>query len=1011
MIAGIQSIRARARRWGAWGALIALLALPAIPLGPRPAGAQEPDPVDAAWAAFRAGRYQEALRATEGDPSRDATLLRIALLRRTGRSDEAIAAAEAACQDDSPDGRLLHALGCAYRDRGRSAESRAAFERARAARPNDPAILVACGLALMEAGDGARAGETFLAAVRIYQQATGLTYEDLVACAQACRQLERFDEIRRRFRRPMAEYARQMFDEARRLSGADSDPEVWIGWAELYLDKFDYPESRRLYERALSLDPGHPGALIGLARANIIDGYEGTDRYDRARSALAHALDADPHSADAHATLAGLAFLDADYDAARREAEAALATNPRHVEALAILGALAYTAADPDAFRAIETRARELGLYLADFYWQVAQAIEGKYLFREAAELCQRAILLDSGFHPAMMTLGLNYVRLGDEERGRRFLERSHDADPYNVFTFNTLQVLDEIRDHYVTRESEHFVIKLHETEVEVMLPYVTQLLEEAWHRYRERYRFEPPGKILFEMFPNVNWFSARTIGLPFIGASGACFGAVVTMWSPRAVPPGAFTWGETLWHELAHVFTVERSGHRIPRWFTEGLSVLEESNGRPYWVRTWDRDLLDAIAWGRILPITELDSGFTRPRFPNQVMLSYYQGGRTCQFIEQLYGFDKILAMIDAYRQGASTDRVIREVLGADPAAFDAAFSDWLAGQYAAYHYRPAGQPADIDRLRQHLDLHPDDVSAWGELALCHMDLGHRADAEIAADRALELSPASGDAHLATGLIALSRGDRTAARAAIERSLALGTRDPLRAHLVLADIIGTTDPPAALAHVREAAALFPGEPSILQREFAMERDLGLDADARRTLEALCRSSSTEIQGRLDLLDLAAGEGQWDEVRSIGEQMIWLQPFVPDPHLQLARAANRTGEFPMAAAEAEMALRTGYGDVEAVKAEMLEAKVGQGDLAAARALAIEILTANPDQPRAFEVLRAIDQGSPIPPRRDEEPPPEETTPPESPEGPEPPAEPAPPDEPQPPDEPHPGEPF
>ena len=47
--------------------------------------------------------------------------------------------------------------------------------------------------------------------------------------------------------------------------------------------------------------------------------------------------------------------------------------------------------------------------------------------------------------------------------------------------------------------------------------------------------------------------------------ALGACFGRVVTLDSPRARPPGDFSWGETLWHEMAHVITLQLSRQRVP--------------------------------------------------------------------------------------------------------------------------------------------------------------------------------------------------------------------------------------------------------------------------------------------------------------------------------------------------------------------------------------------------------------------------------------------------------------
>ena len=70
------------------------------------------------------------------------------------------------------------------------------------------------------------------------------------------------------------------------------------------------------------------------------------------------------------------------------------------------------------------------------------------------------------------------------------------------------------------------------------------------------------------------------------IGALGACFGRVVTMDSPKAREPGTFSWQATLWHELAHVVTLQLSNQRVPRWLTEGISVYEEGKARQEWGR-----------------------------------------------------------------------------------------------------------------------------------------------------------------------------------------------------------------------------------------------------------------------------------------------------------------------------------------------------------------------------------------------------------------------------------------
>ena len=133
------------------------------------------------------------------------------------------------------------------------------------------------------------------------------------------------------------------------------------------------------------------------------------------------------------------------------------------------------------------------------------------------------------------------------------------------------------------------------------MREYVPALAKEALASLSKRWDFMPKGPILIEMFPRHDDFAVRTVGLPgMIGALGACFGRVVTLDSPKARPPGDFNWGATLWHEIAHVITLQLSNQRIPRWLTEGISVFEEKRARPEWGREMEVPFARALDDGR---------------------------------------------------------------------------------------------------------------------------------------------------------------------------------------------------------------------------------------------------------------------------------------------------------------------------------------------------------------------------------------------------------------------------
>ncbi len=100
-------------------------------------------------------------------------------------------------------------------------------------------------------------------------------------------------------------------------------------------------------------------------------------------------------------------------------------------------------------------------------------------------------------------------------------------------------------------------------------------------------------GRSSSRLFPNHEDFAVRALGLPGLGALGVCFGPVIAQDSPSARPEGQFNWGSTLWHEYAHVITLQMTDYRIPRWFSEGLSVYEERRARPGWGDDWNPSVL----------------------------------------------------------------------------------------------------------------------------------------------------------------------------------------------------------------------------------------------------------------------------------------------------------------------------------------------------------------------------------------------------------------------------------
>jgi hypothetical protein len=129
----------------------------------------------------------------------------------------------------------------------------------------------------------------------------------------------------------------------------------------------------------------------------------------------------------------------------------------------------------------------------------------------------------------------------------------------------------------------------------------------------------------------------------------------------------------------MSHVFILTATNFRVPRWFTEGLAVHEETEASPEWGDRMTPDVVVAIRDKKLLPVADLDRGFIRPEYPNQVIVSYYQAGRICDYIKERWGADKLLEMVHSFARSTSTPDVIRQDLGMAPEEFDKQFLDWL--------------------------------------------------------------------------------------------------------------------------------------------------------------------------------------------------------------------------------------------------------------------------------------------------------------------------------------------
>ena len=120
-----------------------------------------------------------------------------------------------------------------------------------------------------------------------------------------------------------------------------------------------------------------------------------------------------------------------------------------------------------------------------------------------------------------------------------------------------------------------------------------------------------------------------------------------------------------------------------MPRWFTEGLAVHEETQVSPEWGDRVSPEVLVAIRDKKLLPVAKLDRGFIFPEYPAQVIVSYFQAGSICDYIQSRWGEDKLLDMVHSYAQRKTTPEVIQEILAFRRKSSISSTLQWLEQSY----------------------------------------------------------------------------------------------------------------------------------------------------------------------------------------------------------------------------------------------------------------------------------------------------------------------------------------
>jgi len=143
-------------------------------------------------------------------------------------------------------------------------------------------------------------------------------------------------------------------------------------------------------------------------------------------------------------------------------------------------------------------------------------------------------------------------------------------------------------------------------------------------------------------------------------------------------IPTNELSWGKgAIAHELGHMITHQITfspyGANLAFWLDEGLAMYAEDKPDPY----IESALEKAIAQHNLISVRSLASPFSA--IPAKAYISYGESQSIVAFLIQNYGGDKMLQLLNLFKQGSTNDDALIQVYGFDQDGLDTLWQQYV--------------------------------------------------------------------------------------------------------------------------------------------------------------------------------------------------------------------------------------------------------------------------------------------------------------------------------------------
>lgn len=750
----------------------------------------------------------------------------------------------------------------------------------------------------------------------------------------------------------------------------EADKDFWPAHYEaglLYLEKYNQADATREFRAALRINPASAEVHAALARL-ALQTYD----LDAARHAIERAREINPNSlqallclADSHLANFETAEAIAALDKARKLNPTAEPTLGRLAGAYGVVDG--WPAKPGSRFQKlvdanVPTDVKISGRRGGEFYLALGSTFDltrkypaAEHYYRLATERMPELI------EPRGL-LGLVKMRLGDEVQGRKLLSESFEIDPFNVRVSNSLKVLD-LLDHYAVLETPHFVLRFDRGKDEILAKSIARYLEdEVYPALTKQFAYKPKDKSLFEIFDRSGntsghgWFSARMVGLPYIGTVGACAGKMVALASPNDMEQ-KFNWARVVKHEFVHVLNLQQTNFNIPHWYTEALAV--ESEGLPR-SETWDRMLAERVPKGRMFNLETINLGFVRPKTGEDWQMAYCQSQLYAQYMRKMYGDDAASKMLAAYTDNLSTRAALLRCFKVKQEDFERGYLDYVKDIVKHLRAEAPQAHSSLAELEHKHAADPDDDNISAELALARLERRDYPAARELAAAVLKHEPKHALAGYVLARVRMVIGEDDEAQQLLERVLDRKAPDTHVLQLLASLYLKSKRYGEAADLYKLGVKLHPDDRQWLKGLARVYLKSGQSKLLAGPLGEIARVDGDDLLTRKKLMQLALASDDWADARHWAIESLHIDVMDAELHRGLGQAEVGLKHYPAAIGEFETAVKLSPKDAS-LRFALADACLQAGKTDRARNELAELLELNPDYPGADVLLESIEE--------------------------------------------------